>query len=198
MDATRITVLQNSSNDIDIYYLLSTQLWLWYAAVLINSSFPSDNSDSAIAGPWHVHTYNIVMCCVTAAAAPAPRPPIGPHCRHPPPSLHTTTRRSSLNQSCEFIYLDNWLFLCSVTKRGGGVHSLVTDSEGVNCGVCLIVTQAAGFVEFKVRSKEFDYSSAKSEHMTTCPWLSSAEVCDLELPWSTQAAHWSSHAQLCS
>ena len=51
MDATRITVLQNSSNDIDIYYLLSTQLWLWYAAVLINSSFPSDNSDSAIAGP---------------------------------------------------------------------------------------------------------------------------------------------------
>ena len=50
MDATRITVLQNSSNDIDIDYL-STQLWLWYAAVLINSSFPSDNSDSGIAGP---------------------------------------------------------------------------------------------------------------------------------------------------
>ena len=176
MDATRITVLQNSSNDIDIDYL-STQLWLWYAAVLINSSFPSDNSDSGIAGPWHVHTYNIVMCCVTAAAAPAPRPPIGPRCRHPPPSLITpirrTDRRAASLDSSDIWTINYFFLLCSVTKRWH-FHSLITDSEGVNCDIGLVVTQAASFVEFKVRSKELCLI-IPPQSQTTWPWLFSAD-----------------------
>ena len=110
MDARRITVSCSRTLAmilISTIYLLSSgcgmlRCWstqVFHLITLIARSLARD---------MYIH---IVMCCVTAAAAPAPRPPIGPQCRHPPPSLHTTTRRSSLNQSCEFIYLDNWLFL---------------------------------------------------------------------------------------